>query len=368
MRYFIVAGEPSGDLHAAGLTSEILKYDRAALIAGWGGDQMSQAGVRVVHHYGDLAVMGFFHVIKKAWKFRQVLAQCKADIIKFHPDVLILVDSSGFNLQLIRRLHGAPFKIAYYILPKLWAWYPSRVRVLIRSVDLGLSILPFEKDFFHQLKYDRVQYVGNPTYDTLISHQEKECLKPSGIALLPGSRQQEVRQMAPVMAGLAVLMPDYQFEVAAVSSVKARAYSVFQDIPNVRVTYDQNILVISRSQMAVVTSGTATLEVAMLGKPQVVVYKTDLLSYMVARWLVHVQYISLVNLLLGRKLVQELIQQDLSPERVRDEVMSLLDHRDRQKKISAGYAEIYDLLKSPEVERNAASVNAAKAIVALGCP
>lgn len=362
MRYYIIAGEASGDLHGSNLLKEIVHLDRQAEVRAWGGDLMKTAGADLVKHYRDLAFMGFTEVIRNLPTILDNLKFCKKDILAFHPDVLILVDYPGFNLRIARWAKEQGLKVVYYISPQVWAWKEGRVRSIKKVVDKMLVILPFEKGFYQKWDYP-VEYVGHPLVQVVNEFLEKHP-PPGGenkvIALLPGSRRQEVAKKLPIMLSVVRSFPDCRFVVAKAASLEDDFYAPFlKDYPEVESVRDETYALLSRSKAALVTSGTATLETALFGVPEVVCYKGSSISYQIARRLISIKYISLVNLIMDRKVVTELIQDQLNEANLKRELGLLLNDEKTIEKMKEDYRQLRRLL---EQEGNA-SARAAQSIV-----
>ncbi len=334
MNYYIIAGEASGDLHGSNLIHALKERDPTANIRCWGGDLMKRAGGELVKHYRDLAFMGFWEVLVNLPTIIKNLRFCEKDLLASKPDVLILIDYPGFNLRIARFAKRHGITVFYYISPQLWAWKSSRVRVIKECVSRMFVILPFEQEFY--LKYDYpVDFVGHPLLDaipenrvtgdrSLFVRRNKLTEKPI-IALLPGSRKQEIRTMLRRMLEVTPSFDGYQFVVAGAPSVDPAFYDpITGDIP-VTVIFDQTYDLLRYAEAALVTSGTATLEAALLGTPEVVCYRGSSLSFWIARRIVHVPFISLVNLIMEREVVKELIQHQLTSENIIHELDRLLD-------------------------------------------
>lgn len=326
MKYYIIAGEASGDLHASNLMAELKKLDADADFRVWGGDLMENQGGVVVKHYRDLAFMGFLEVFMNLPAILGNLKFCKQDILSYKPDVLILVDYPGFNLRMAEFASKNGVKVFYYISPQVWAWKKSRVKKIRKNVDRMFVILPFEKEFYARYDVD-VDFVGHPLLDSI----ENENRKPLSavdfhkkynlddrplIALLPGSRKQEISRMLPVMLSIINYYPAYQFVIAGAPSQAEDFYRSFDNKKDVKVVFGETHNLLRHSYAALVTSGTAMLETALLGVPQVVCYKGSNLSYQIAKRIVDIRFISLVNLIMDRKVVEELIQNDLTSKRL----------------------------------------------------
>lgn len=364
MRYYIIAGEASGDLHGGNLIKEIRKLDHNADIRAWGGDLMKDAGAELVKHYRDLAFMGFVEVIKNLPGILNNLKFCKKDILQFQPDVLVLIDYPGFNLRIAKWAKENGFKVIYYISPQVWAWKEGRVKSIKKVVDKMLVILPFEKEFY-QKKWDyKVEYVGHPLVqvvnDFLRSDVKKMISEKPIVALLPGSRHQEVAKKLPVMLEVSKLFPKYQFVIAKAASLDESFYSQFlKSYPNISSVKDETYQLLSQANAALVTSGTATLETALFGVAQVVCYKGSKVSYEIAKRVIKIKYISLVNLIMDKKVVTELIQDQLTIENLSKELKDILYNQERIQQIKKDYIELKSLLQK---ESNA-SARAAQEII-----
>ncbi len=338
MRYYIIAGEASGDLHGSNLVKQLKLNDANAIIRGWGGDLMQKQGVDLVKHYRDLAFMGFAEVVKHLPTIFRNIDFCKKDILDFNPDVLILIDYPGFNLRIAKFAKAAGFKVVYYISPQVWAWKSSRVHSIKKVVDRMMVILPFEKAFYAKYDY-KVDFVGHPLLDVigqakpdrrlfLSSHNLSD--KPI-IALLPGSRKQEILTMLPMMAQTAKNFPHYQFVIGAAPSALGEWFIDFLSQSNIKIVYDKTYPLLQNSVAALVASGTATLEAALWGVPEVLCYRTQgisgTISYHIAKQLVgkRLKFIGLVNLIMEREVTRELIQNDLTIENMTMELTKILD-------------------------------------------
>ncbi len=337
MKYYIIAGEASGDLHGSNLMKALYAKDANADIRFWGGDLMQNVGGTLVSHYKERAFMGFFEVIKNLNKVLSFIKFCKKDIIKFQPDVIVFIDNSGFNLRVAKWAKTEGFKTNYYISPQVWASRSSRVKDIKRDVDKMFVILPFEKDFYKKFDY-KVEFVGHPLIDAIADrkqvsvHQFREEHnlgdKPI-IALLPGSRKQEITKMLSVMLSLTDDFSDYQFVIAGAPSQEFSFYQ--QIIGNRKVSFINNKTydLLSVSFAALVASGTATLETALFKVPQVVCYKGGFISYQIAKRIITLKFISLVNLIMDREVVTELIQNDLTKTNLKKELSKILDETHR---------------------------------------
>lgn len=362
MTYYIIAGERSGDLHGANLIRAIRAQDSDAHVRCWGGEQMEAAGATLVRHYRDLAFMGFWEVAKNLGTIRRLLRACQADVLAHRPDVLILIDYAGFNLRMAKWANRNGIRVFYYISPKVWAWNQRRALSIKANVDRLFVILPFEKTFFGTYNYE-VEYVGNPLLDALANRQPNEQVvaqlsqstKPL-IALLPGSRRQEITAILPIMLETTRQFPDYRFVVGTVSNLPNDLYdSLLADFPAVERVSDAAYDVLQAATAALVTSGTATLETALLHVPQVVCYRTSWLSYAIASRVIAVPYISLVNLIVDRPLVTELIQDDFTPARTGDELRAILPGGLRRNELLAGYVTLQERMGEPGASERAGS-------------
>jgi len=357
--YYFIVGEASGDLHASNLIKEISKLDENASFKGFGGERMQKQGLELNLHYSSMAFMGFWEVIKNVSAISRNFKQAKKELLEFNTDVLVLVDYPGFNMRMasFAKRHG--IKVVYYITPQVWAWKESRVKKLKRDVDLLLPILPFEQDFFAKNQIEST-FVGHPLLDAFkdIDSRSVESDKPI-IALLPGSRKQEISTSLPIMMKLVESFENYQFVIAGAPSISAAFYRNITGESYIPILSNQTHALLKESKAAIVTSGTATLEAAILKVPQVVCYKTSAFSYFFGKLLVKVKFISLVNLIANKEVVKELIQNDFNGERLVKELHYLLDKKNKTK-IIGEYNKIIDVLGS-----EGASLRAAKEIVSL---
>ncbi|QKG57207.1 lipid-A-disaccharide synthase [Hymenobacter sp. BRD128] len=362
MKYYLIAGERSGDTHAAHLLHELKNQDPGADFRYWGGDQMEAQGGHLVRHYRDLAVMGFWETATSLLKFRGYLKECQADILGYRPDVLILVDYGGFNLRMAAWAKVQGIRVFYYISPKIWAWNQSRVEKIKTLVDKMFVILPFESEFYQRFDY-KVDYIGNPTADEVAAFRpDPSFLTQHGIdperkiiAVLPGSRKQEIEEMLHEMLAVLPAFQEYQFVVAGVSNLD-RAYYAHFERNGIKIVFDQAYDLLSRASAALVTSGTATLETALFGVPQVVCYRTSGLTYMIGKAVIKVPYISLVNLIVGRTVVEEYIQGDFTARNLLDELKRLLTDEEYIAKQKAGYAELRQKMGQHNAARQAAAL------------
>jgi len=353
MKYYIIAGEASGDLHASNLVAEIKKKDKKAEFRGCGGDKMKAEGVELLKHYRTMAYMGFVEVAVNLRKVLRNISQVKKDIVEYQPDALVLVDYPGFNLRIAKFAHERGLKVFYYISPQVWAWKHRRVRKIKASVDKMLVILPFEEEFYKRYGVD-VTYVGNPLLDemakfgtanrSIFLRRNSIGEKREIIALLPGSRKQEVKRMLPIMLKAVTHFPEYQFVVAAVPSLDKELYKAIMGNTDAFLVENQTYELLQNSSAALVTSGTATLETALFTVPEVVCYKSTGLSYRLAKSMIKVKFISLVNLVMDKEVVKELIQRDLNEEQLVKELDLLLHNGKRQCQLLEDYDELKDRL------------------------
>lgn len=322
MRYYVIAGEASGDLYGAKLLAGLKKQDKKAEFRIWGGDLMAAQGATLVKHYRDLAFMGFVEVAKNIRTIRRNMQFCKKDMLQFQPDVLILIDYPGFNLRIADWAKKQNIRVFYYISPTVWAWHRSRVKQIKRSVEQLFVIFPFEPDFYQQYYYE-VNYVGHPLLDVIAEHQanpnfrlEHELSDLPIIALLPGSRVQEIKRILSVMLQMVERFPKYQFVIAAAPALEQSLYESILAESDLKLNerlhliYDKTYDILSAADAALVTSGTATLETALFNVPQVVCYKTNWLTYQIAKRLVDLSHIAIVNIIAKKGIVEELIQND----------------------------------------------------------
>lgn len=428
MKYYIIAGEASGDLHGSNLVKQIYQLDEQANIRCWGGDLMQAEGATVVKHYKHLAFMGFVEVLFNLRTILKNLAFCKKDILAFKPDVIVLIDYPGFNIKIAEWAKQQKFKTIYYISPQVWAWKEQRVKTIKRCVDKMLVILPFEKDYYHKWDY-KVEYVGHPLVEVIerfkaddrqgttddrplttdgrqrttddrrpttddqptttdrrrrttddrppatnnvrpmtddgqwTTDQNKQLTSHNHqliIALLPGSRKQEINKKLPIMLEVSKSFPDFEFIVAKAPGLEDDFYEPFMTpYNNVSAVSNQTYKLLNQASAALVTSGTATLETALFGVPEVVCYKGNPISYQIAKRVIKVKYISLVNLIMDKPVVKELIQDDLTAKNCIKELQELLLNGQRRAQLQKDYANLKNLLS----QGGHASANAAKIIV-----
>jgi lipid-A-disaccharide synthase len=364
MKYYIIAGEASGDLHASKLMNGIKARDEQAEFRCWGGIQMEEAGGTIVKHYHELAFMGLQEVILNLRTIKHNITFCKADILKWHPDAVILVDYPGFNMRIAKFAKARGFNVFYYIAPQVWAWKKRRVHKLHRDTDLSFVILPFEKEFHARYGY-HVEYTGHPMPDSMDLNVKIDevafriannlSAKPI-ITLIPGSRKQELKRILPNMLKIIEHFSDYQFVIAGVSTISEKFYTKLNKNYAVKVVYGQTYDLLRVSRAAAVKSGTVTLETAMLGIPEVVCYRFSFISALAAWLLVHVKYISLVNLILDRKAVAELIQFKFTAENLIRELAPLLPDGEARSQMLKDYEELRALVGQPGASDRAAEL------------
>ncbi len=338
MKYYIIAGEASGDLHGSNLMKELLKKDPQATIRFWGGNLMENVGGTLVKHYKELAFMGFAEVVLNLKTILKNITFCKEDIAKFNPDVIIFIDYPGFNMRIAKWAKEKGFKTHYYIAPQIWAWKENRIKAVKRDFDKLYVILPFEKDFFEVKHNFPVDFVGHPLIDAINNREkisQEQFLKDNNledkpiIAILPGSRKQEIKKMLSVMLSVTHDFPNYQFVIAGAPSQEYEFYKPFLNNKNVKFISNKTYDLLSNASAALVTSGTATLETALFKVPEVVCYKGSWVSYQIAKRIITLKYISLVNLIMDEEVVTELIQNDCNTIRIKEELIKLLDENKR---------------------------------------
>ncbi len=365
MKYFLIAGEASGDLHASNLMRQLKAQDADADFMFLGGDLMQAQGGRMVVHYREMAYMGVVEVVANAGKVRRNFKLCKEAMLEYKPDAVILVDYPGFNLRMARFAKEHGLSTFYYISPKIWAWKKRRAYTIKKYVDNMFAIFPFEIDFYKQFDY-HVEYVGNPLMDAMKEFEpqlldgkafrEKYSLADSPIiALVPGSRRNEIDKLLPEMMAIIPQFEGYQFVVCGAPGIDSDYYDKYTSGGDVRVIFNDTYNIVRNSVAAAVTSGTATLETACLGTPQVVCYKMSGLTYALAEMFVKIKYFSLVNIIAGREVVKELLQSHLSKD-IAAELRRILDDADYRQKMLDSYAEIRATLGDGLASENTAKV------------
>lgn len=366
MRYFIIAGEASGDLHASYLMHELKKADKEAEFCFFGGDLMAAEGGKLLKHYREMAFMGIIPVLMNLHRIRRNFRLAEKKLLEFRPDVLILVDYPGFNLPMAAFARRNMIKIFYYISPKIWAWETGRVQKVKKYVDEMFTIFPFEADFYSKYNYT-VHYTGNPTVDELAGRPNQgetfdEFIRKNNlpdkpiIALLAGSRSHEIRRILPVMKKTAERFPGYQFVIAGAPSQPKELYNKALGNNEIPVIYGQTYEMLQQSQAGLVASGTATLETAVLNVPQVVCYRVEAgwLGSLVKKVFVKVRFISLVNLISGKEVVKELFQENCTPKNVGDELGTILNDAPYRERMLKGYEEMRRKLGGPGCAEKAA--------------
>lgn len=346
MKYYLVAGEASGDLHGANLMKALKAHDAQAEFRYYGGDLMQAQGGTLVKHYADMAFMGFVEVVANLRTILKNMRVCKADVAAWQPDVLVLIDFPGFNLKIAEFAKQQGLLVCYYISPKVWAWNQKRVLKIKRIVDHLFCILPFEVEFYKSWDY-KVDYVGNPLLDAKAAFKPDADFKAKHnlvgkqiVALLPGSRRQEISRLLPDMLQIVSRFPEYQFVVAGAPSFQLAYYKEFLGESNVPVVFNATYDLLNTADAAVVASGTATLETALFHVPQVVVYKGSPVSISIARLVVKIKFISLVNLIMDKLVVKELIQEDCNPQQIGDEMDLILNNAEYRNTMLANYDEL----------------------------
>lgn len=368
MKYFIIAGEQSGDLHGSNLVKCLIESDKAAKVVCWGGDLMEAAGANLLVHYKDTAFMGFTSVIKNIGKITGNIAKCKKQILEFDPDVVIFIDYPGFNLRIAEFAKRSGYKTFYYISPKFWAWNEGRVEKVKKYIDRMFIIFPFETNFYRVHGID-VKYLGNPLVDEVSRRSasmppSEEIRRSFGldekpvIALLAGSRKHEIEYNLPEMLNVVADFPEYSFIIAGVKNIEDSLYERYISGHDVKLVSNKTYELLSISTAAIVTSGTATLEAALHGIPQIVCYKNDFFSMLIGWMVIKIKHISLVNLIMNEEVVKELLQYDLKRENIVKELKSVLPGGDRRQVMLKQYEELKGIL-GPE----GASLRIAKEMV-----
>ncbi|RZA02952.1 MAG: lipid-A-disaccharide synthase [Sphingobacteriaceae bacterium] len=354
MKYYLVAGEASGDLHGANLMKALKEHDPQAEFRFFGGDLMQSEGGTLIKHYADMAFMGFLEVVLNLRTILKNLSFCKTDIADWQPDVLILIDFPGFNLKIADFAQGINLPVHYYISPKVWAWNQKRVLKIKRVVNHLYCILPFEVGFYTTWGM-QVDYVGNPLLDAVAAFKADDNFYQTHnlsankkiVALLPGSRKQEINYLLPDMINVAGQFPDYQFVIAGAPSFTQDFYTDFIGDKNIPVIFNATYDILNNAHAAIVASGTATLETALFNVPQVVVYKGNAISIGIARMVVKIKYISLVNLIMDALVVKELIQEDCSPQKIGTELDAILNNGNYRQQMLDNYDELDKRMGQP---------------------
>ena len=357
MKYYIIAGEASGDLHGSNLIKALKKEDQNLEMRAWGGELMAEQGADVVKHYKDLAFMGFIEVIMNIRTIAKNLRFCKADILEYKPDALILIDYPGFNLRIAEfaKQHNIP--VHYYISPTVWAWKSSRVFQVKKYVDQMFCILPFEPDFYKKYDYD-THYVGHPLLDAIASTSVSETEKSDEkkmIALLPGSRTQEIKKILPTMVKVVKAFPEYSFKLAVAPSMSLKFIKSYIGDAPIELIQGKTYDVIKSADLALVTSGTATLETALFNVPEIVCYKTSYFSYLIGRMVVKVKYICIVNLIMDKPVVPEYIQEKCTEKALIQEINNMIEGPKREQMLQH-YAQLHKTLGSGGASKKVAQL------------
>lgn len=361
MKYYLIAGERSGDLHGSNLIKALKKEDSDASFRGFGGDFMKDAGAEIIVHYKEMAVMGLVEVVKNLFKIKKYMSICANDIEQHQPDAVIFIDFAGFNLRIAQKIQHLPGKKFYYISPKIWAWNHKRAHKVRKTIDKVFVILPFEKEFYAKFNVN-AQYVGNPVMDAVNTFEPEtnfflkhKITDTDGIvALLPGSRKQELIQLLPEMIEVARTFPKKTFGLSMIRNLPQNLYEDALNEPNIIPVVEDNYNLLFNSQAAVVTSGTATLETALFDVPQVVIYRTSKLNYMIGSRVVKVDFISLVNLIVDQEIVKELLQEEVNSKTISEELRSILEDESYRNKINHGYKKLRDTLSGDNASKNTA--------------
>ncbi|MED5269219.1 MAG: lipid-A-disaccharide synthase [Bacteroidota bacterium] len=363
MKYYLIAGEASGDIYGAQLIEEIQALDPNSKIRFWGGDLMKSKSNNLVKHYKDTSVMGFFEVLKHIFKILRNIDYCKNDILEFKPDRIIYIDYPGFNLRICKWAKKKGFINHYYISPQIWAWKENRINAIKRDVDQMHVILPFEKTYYvnkhgldvHYSGHPLVNYINNFRSDDYFFHKNNIDRNKPIIALLPGSRIQEIKKVLPVFLSIVKDFNSYQFIIGGVDSINKERYDNLIKNSNVKVIFNETYNLLANANAAIVTSGTASLEAAILKVPQVVCYKTSLITYLISKMLVNIKYISLVNLILNNKVVDELVQGDLNSNSLKNSIYKILN-KDSKSKLINSYNDLINMLSKENPSKRTAEI------------
>lgn len=358
MKYYIIAGEASGDLHAANMLRELKALDPEAKFRAWGGDLMQEQGAELVKHYRDLAFMGFLEVAMNLRTILKNIELCKKDIVQWKPDAVILVDYPGFNLRIAPFVHELKIPVFYYISPQIWAWKQKRVFKIKETVDRVFCILPFEKDFYTKHDYP-ADFVGHPLLDSVSRFEESKAVEEDGrkiIAVLPGSRKQELRKILPPMLEVAKNFPQYRFVIGGAPGQPLSFYKEIMGNDQMEIVFGKTYALLKQAYAGLIKSGTSTLEAALFNLPQVVCYKTSAISYNIAKRVANVKYISLPNLVMDEPIVTELIQEDMSVERMTSELKRITENQDGRDKMLADYQRLYGKLGGAGASKKVATL------------
>ena len=368
MKYYIIAGEASGDLHGSNLMKHLNELDENADFRFWGGDLMQKVGGELIKHYRDLAFMGFLEVAKNIRTISKNMSFCVNDIKSYNPDVVIFVDYPGFNLRIAKKISSLNLKTFYYISPTVWAWHKSRIKTIKKYISKLFVILPFEKGFYKKYNYN-VDYVGHPILDSIADFntrlnnlsfedftKENNLSDKPIIAILPGSRNQEIKKMLPIMLNAIDNLENYQILIAGAPSYNLDYFEQFNLNNNVKVIFNKTYEILKFADAAIVTSGTANLETAILNTPQVVCYKTSKLTYAIAKRLVDLKYFSLTNLIMDKPVIKELLQDNFTAENINIEVNKILFDKEHKQKIFENYNNIKNILGNEGASKRTANL------------
>ena len=348
-KLYIIAGEASGDLHGSNLIKQLKNIDSAIDIRCWGGDKMQAEGATLIKHYKELAFMGFIEVVKNLPTILKNISFCKEDILAYKPNAIILIDYPGFNLRIAKWAKQQGIKVIYYISPQVWAWKENRVQLMKQCIDKMICIIPFEKDFYKNKWNWDVEYVGHPLVEVVEQFNIQNSnlkIENNIIALLPGSRKQEILTKLPIMLSVVEHFPTYQFVVAKAPGLDEDFYNnLIAPYKNVSWVVNETYALLSKAKAALVTSGTATLETALFGVPQIICYKGSNISYQIAKKLIKIKFIGLVNLIMDKEVVKELIQHQLTTQNLHKELTLLLEDGIKLQQLKSDYASLWQLLK-----------------------
>jgi|TARA_B100002019_G_scaffold292946_1_gene317951 lipid-A-disaccharide synthase len=357
LKYYVISGEASGDLHGSNLIKELKKIDKSANFRCWGGDLIKKETGFLVKHFKDYSYMGFFEVFLNIFKILKNLSFCKKDILNYKPDLIIYIDFPGFNLRIAKWAKKKMYKNHFYISPQIWAWKQSRIKTIKNVIDQMYVILPFEMNFYKSFEYD-VNYVGHPLLDALkenLSNKKRENI----IALLPGSREQEINKILPKMLSVIGFFKEYKFIICGAPSFQKKYYENFIEKKfksRVSVVENKTYEILKESKAALVASGTATLEAAILNVPQVVCYESSWISYLIGKTLIkNLKFISLVNLILNKHVVKELIQSELTKKNIINELSYILS-KEGDKQIKSNYIKMRNILGKKGASNRAAKL------------
>lgn len=354
MKYYIISGEASGDLHGSNLIKEIFELDKNAVVRAWGGEKMEKAGAEIVKNYSELSFMGFYEVLLNLNTILKNISYCKSDIKKFNPNKIILIDYPGFNLRIAKWAKKNNFFVNFYIAPQIWAWKEQRINIIKKYIDKLYVILPFEKKYFEQKHNFKVKYLGHPIMDSIENFKKKntgKCFfkinkiddKKKIIAILPGSRKQEIKKILNTMLDVVEFFPEHQFVIAGAPNIEKSFYSDLVKYSDVKVVENQTYELLSNSEAALVTSGTATLETALFNIPQVVCYKTSYISYFLAKIFIKIKFISLVNLIVNKEIIRELIQNECCKSNIISELRRILN-KENSNSMKKKYGKLISLI------------------------